>query len=161
VRDLDVQLWIVGERLPSDHAGNVSAALEAARGPRLHLLGPRDDVPQLLRAADIFTLPSHREGMPRSIIEAMMTGLPVVATDIRGSREEVIDGETGLLASEGNADAFAAALGHLLDDPKRVVKMRKTALETISKHHNLMHAANQLNRILRDAAGAAANTRAR
>ena len=64
---------------------------------RIRFLGYRQDMADLMRAADIFTLPSHREGMPRSIIEAMLTGLPVVATNIRGSREEVVDGETGLL----------------------------------------------------------------
>ena len=69
-----------------------------------------------MRAVDIFTLPSHREGMPRSIIEAMMTGLPVVATDIRGSREEVVNGETGFLVPVRDAQALATALAGLADD---------------------------------------------
>ena len=59
----------------------------------------------LLAAADLFVLPSHREGMPRSIIEAMATGLPVVATDIRGAREEVVPHETGLLVPYDPAQA--------------------------------------------------------
>ena len=113
VADLEVHLWVVGERLASDHAGSIDAALAAARGPRLHLLGARDDVPELLRAADIFTLPSHREGMPRSIIEAMMSGLPVVATDVRGSREEVVDGETGRLVPVGQVAPLNRALAAL------------------------------------------------
>ena len=70
----------------------------------------------LLRAADVFTLPSHREGMPRSIIEAMLSGLPVVATDIRGSREEVVDGECGLLVPVGDARGLAASLSRLAAD---------------------------------------------
>jgi len=74
-------------------------------------------VPDILRAADIFTLPSHREGMPRSIIEAMMCALPVVATDIRGSREEVVDGETGLLVPVNDPAALALALDRLARDP--------------------------------------------
>jgi glycosyltransferase involved in cell wall biosynthesis len=74
-------------------------------------------VPALLGAADIFTLPSHREGMPRSIIEAMMTGLPVVATDIRGSREEVVPEETGALVPVNDAAALARALNRLVADP--------------------------------------------
>ena len=115
-RDLDVHLWVVGERLASDHARPIETEIAAARGPRLHLLGARDDVPELLRAADIFTLPSHREGMPRSIIEAMMSGLPVVATDVRGSREEVVDGETGRLVPVGDVAALREALGELAGD---------------------------------------------
>src|SRR5262249_2394383 len=67
----------------------------------------------LMRAADIYTLPSHREGMPRSVIEAMMTGLPVVGTDIRGTREEVVERETGTLVPVGDAQALTAALARL------------------------------------------------
>ncbi len=118
---LDAWLWAVGERLPSDHAKGIAREIDAATadpslGPRLRLLGARDDVPALLRAADIYTLPSHREGMPRSIIEAMMSGLPVVATDIRGAREEVVDGETGRLVPVADVAALAEALGALIDD---------------------------------------------
>ena len=111
-RRLDVHLWLVGERLASDHG----RPIDARPGPRLHLLGARDDVPELLRAADIFALPSHREGMPRSIIEAMMSGLPVIATDIRGSREEVVDGDTGRLVAVGDGAALSEALVELAED---------------------------------------------
>lgn len=121
MRAVDADLWIVGERLPSDHADSVSAAMEAAaRDPvlakRVRFLGYRADVPDLMRAADIFTLPSHREGMPRSVIEAMMSGLPVVGTNIRGTREEVVEGETGTLVPVGDAGALGAALNRLAGD---------------------------------------------
>ncbi|MEM8603662.1 MAG: glycosyltransferase family 4 protein [Cyanobacteria bacterium P01_H01_bin.121] len=76
--------------------------------------GFRADVPELLSLLDIFTLPSYREGLPRSIIEAMATGLPVVATDIRGCREAVIDNETGLIVPPGEHQPLAIALGKLL-----------------------------------------------
>ncbi len=115
------ELWVIGERLKSDHAPDIDHAVEALaadpqRGERVKFLGYRADVPALLRAADIFTLPSHREGMPRSIIEAMLSGLPVVATDIRGAREEVVDGETGLLVPPRDAARLAAALARLAGD---------------------------------------------
>ncbi|MFQ5783946.1 MAG: glycosyltransferase family 4 protein [Alphaproteobacteria bacterium] len=121
MRALDAVLWVVGERLASDRARAIEAEIAAAvadpaLGPRLRLLGRRDDVPEILRAADVFALPSHREGMPRSIIEAMMTGLPVVATDIRGAREEVVDGATGALVPVGAASALARALARLAGD---------------------------------------------
>jgi glycosyltransferase involved in cell wall biosynthesis len=113
---------VAGERLASDHAGSIAADIAAAeRDPalsgRVRFLGYRTDVPDLLRAADVFVLPSHREGMPRSIIEAMLSALPVVATDIRGAREEVIEGETGLLVPVAQPVALAAALGRLATDP--------------------------------------------
>jgi glycosyltransferase involved in cell wall biosynthesis len=114
-------LACIGTRLESDHEGAVDAALAAAQGTpttaaRLRLLGYRTDVDALLRGADLFVLPSHREGMPRAIIEAMMTGLPVVATRIRGAREIVADGTTGLLVPVRDEAALAAALARLVND---------------------------------------------
>jgi glycosyltransferase involved in cell wall biosynthesis len=121
IEKLDVHLWVAGDRLASDHADAIDAALAAVEADdglkaRVHLLGQRDDVDELMRAADIFTLPSHREGMPRSIIEAMMTALPVVATDIRGCREEVVPCETGLLVPVRDPEALSAALAQLAGD---------------------------------------------
>ncbi len=121
MRAVDAELWIVGARLASDHADGVDAALHAAENDpvlktRIRLLGYRSDVHDLLRAADIFTLPSHREGMPRSIIEAMLSGLPVVATDIRGSREAIVHGQTGFLVPVRDPSALATALSRLADN---------------------------------------------
>lgn len=121
MKHVDAELWAIGDRLPSDHADPIDAALRAAgQDPvlkrRVRFLGYRADVPELMRAADIFTLPSHREGMPRSVIEAMMTGLPVVGTAIRGTREEVVEGETGTLVPVANTAALADALNRLAGD---------------------------------------------
>ncbi len=121
MREVEAALWVIGERLTSDHAAAIDAAIseierDVVLGRRVRFLGYRGDVADLLRAADIFTLPSHREGMPRSIVEAMLSALPVVATDIRGSREEVVDGETGLLVPVEAPRALAAALGRLARD---------------------------------------------
>ena len=98
MRDVDAELWVVGERLASDHGEDLEPYFAACGlGARLRRLGYREDVPALLAAADIFVLPSHFEGLPMSVIEAMLTGLPVVATDMRGPREQVEEGRTGLL----------------------------------------------------------------
>ncbi|MBT5038227.1 MAG: glycosyltransferase, partial [Rhodospirillaceae bacterium] len=122
MRDVDAELWAVGARLESDHASGIADVIDSIeRDPslknRVRFLGYRQDVPDLMRAADIFTLPSHREGMPRSIIEAMMVGLPVIATNIRGSREEVVAGETGLLVPVNDAKSLADAIRQLAGDP--------------------------------------------
>lgn len=117
---------LVGERLPSDHDASIERELRDAQkilGSRLLAPGYRADVAELLGAMDLFCLPSYREGMPRSIIEAMMMELPVVATDIRGAREEVIPGKTGLLVPTRNAAALTRALETLVADPERSRQM--------------------------------------
>lgn len=116
-------LWVllIGGRLDSDHAQGVEAEFAAARtvlGQRLIAPGLRDDIPQLLAAMDVFCLPSWREGMPRTIIEAMMMAKPVVATNIRGSREEVVHEETGLLVPVRSPERLADAIERLLNAPE-------------------------------------------
>ena len=114
----DAELWVVGERLDSDRGDDMLALLRGAGlGCRLRVLGYRTDVAAILAAADIFALPSHFEGLPMSVIEAMLTGLPVVATDIRGPREQVVPGVTGLLVPAGQAAPLAEALGRLTREP--------------------------------------------
>lgn len=117
MRDVDADLWVVGERLASDHGEDLEPVFAAAGlGHRLRRLGYREDIPALMAAADIFTLPSHFEGLPMSVIEAMLSGLPVVATDISGPREQVVDGETGLLVPPMRAEPLAVALRRLAGD---------------------------------------------
>lgn len=79
--------------------------------------GFRDDTPELLGLLDVFCLPTYfGEGLPRSILEAMAMGLPIVTTDIRGCREAVIPDENGLIVPPKDSDALAEALGQLLSD---------------------------------------------
>jgi glycosyltransferase involved in cell wall biosynthesis len=130
----DAELWVVGERLGSDRGDDMSALLRnAGLGRRLRLLGYRTDVAAVLAAADIFVLPSHFEGLPMSVIEAMLTGLPVVATTIRGPREQVVPEVTGLLVPPATVEPLAAALRRLANDPAARAEMgeagRMRALE--------------------------------
>ena len=112
-----VTLWVAGERLTSDRGPDMATLLqEAGLGERVRLLGYREDVADLMAAADIFVLPSRFEGLPMSVIEAMLTGLPVVATNVRGPAEQVVPELTGLLVPVGDASALAAALGRLVAD---------------------------------------------
>jgi len=85
-------------------------------GDSVQVLGYREDIPEILMASDIFLLTSLNEGIPVTIIEAMMAGLPVVATEVGGVSEIVVNGETGLLVPPGNPDAIAKALRQLATD---------------------------------------------
>jgi glycosyltransferase involved in cell wall biosynthesis len=122
------KLLIVGDTLDSDRdrrtrkymKGIIQRTnLEAA----VKFAGFRVDIPQLLSTMDLLVLPSHREGMPRTILEAMASGKPVVATDIRGCREEVVDGGTGFLVPVKNPLALAEAIVRLLTNKEEASRM--------------------------------------
>lgn len=94
-----------------------------ARGSGVELLGERSDVPALLEAADVFALSSRAEALPMSVLEAMARGLPVVAPDLGGTSDAVVDGETGLLVAPGDSSALARALVRLAREPQRARRM--------------------------------------
>ena len=109
-------LLVVGE---GPLRGELEAALAAAPADHraaVHLLGPRDDVPALMREWDLFVLPSRTEGISNTILEAMASGLPVLATAVGGNPELVVDGETGRLVPRDDPEAMAEALAALLAD---------------------------------------------
>jgi glycosyltransferase involved in cell wall biosynthesis len=99
-----------------ERAALEAQAREAGVGERVHFLGYRDDVPDLLAACDVFALPSLYEGLPLSVMEAMAAGKPVVASAIGGTDEAVVHGETGLLVPTRDPDALAEAIGACLSD---------------------------------------------
>jgi glycosyltransferase involved in cell wall biosynthesis len=90
---------------------------------RVHFLGHRDDVPELLAACDLFVLPSLYEGLPLSVLEAMAASRPVVATDVGGTGEAVVQGETGLLVRPGAPAELGEAIRALLGDRARAARM--------------------------------------
>jgi glycosyltransferase involved in cell wall biosynthesis len=118
---------VVGDSLPSDRDQfGKSFKKEVAKAgltPHFLFAGQTNLVVDHLRIMDIFVLPSHREGFPRSIVEAMSAGLPVVATDIRGCREAVVHGRTGLIVPPKDAKALADAVEHLLANPEEAAAM--------------------------------------
>jgi phosphatidyl-myo-inositol dimannoside synthase len=118
--------WVLagaGDRL--EEWRRAAAGMEG--GGRVHCPGEvlRDALPGLYRAADLFVLPAvhdrkgNVDGLPNVILEAMASGLPVVASGISGIPLAVVDGETGALVPERDATALATALAALLADPAR------------------------------------------
>lgn len=86
---------------------------------RIHMLGVRKDIPDLLNASDVFVLPSLWEGCPLSILEAMAAGLPVIASSVGGIPELVQQEKTGLLVRPGEAADLADKMQSLLEDGDR------------------------------------------
>lgn len=90
-------------------------------------LGERTDVDELYPLMDIFVLPSLREGFPRSVLEASAMQRPIVATDIRGCREAVKNGETGVLVPPSNPESLALAIASLINDANEAERLAKNA----------------------------------
>lgn len=94
-------------------------AVDAGIGSRVHLLGFRSDAPDVIAAGDLFVMPSLSEGLPLALVEAMATGLPIVASDV-GGIPEVVEGDTeAVLVPAASPPALAAAIRSLLGDPAR------------------------------------------
>jgi len=110
-----VALALVGDGAERGDVARVLA--EGGVADRVWMPGPRDDVPELLRAMDLFVLPSRAEGMSNTVLEAMATGLPVVATAVGGNGELVADGATGRLVPPEDPSALAGAIAAYLEAP--------------------------------------------
>ena len=110
---------LVGDTDPMNPAAIGEAQLQQWREEGIvEWLGHREDIPALLSRSQIACLPSYREGLPRSLLEAMAAGLPIVTTDVPGCREAVADGVNGLIVPARDGAALAAALRKLIDDPE-------------------------------------------
>ena len=97
----------------------------------IHFLGSRHDVPDLFAASDYFVLPSLWEGLPMALIEAMASGLPIVATDVSGTRQVMIPGETGIVVPPGDAQQLKEAIEYFLSDPAQARIMGAAAQRRI------------------------------
>ena len=130
----DAVLVVVGPT-DGDKADSLPDEVVArAESTGVRFLGMRDDVHDLYRAMDVYVLASHREGFPRSAMEAAASGLPIVATDIRGCRQVVEHGVTGLLVEVRSPTALADALDQLLGDAATRSAMGTAALQRARRH---------------------------
>lgn len=100
------------------------------------LAGERQDIPQLLASSDVFASSSHREGLPLSVLEAMMAGLPIVATSV-GDIPNVVTKETGVVVPPHQPEMLAEALNDLLKDPSKRREMGKAAKDRAMREYSL------------------------
>lgn len=116
-KNANARFVLVGEPDPANPASVPKEQLQNWHGTHgIEWLGHRDDMPSVLQAAHIACLPSYREGVPKSLLEAAACGLPMVATDTPGCREIVRENVNGFLVPRRDAHALAAALKKLIDD---------------------------------------------
>ena len=120
--DVDFRLSVIGQATAADdlvYLGELeSRAARLGIADRVDWLGYRDDAGELMRAADVLVSPSRREGVPRVLMEAMFRGVPVIATDVGGVADLVVNNVTGLLVPSADSVQLAAAIRSIARSPE-------------------------------------------
>jgi glycosyltransferase involved in cell wall biosynthesis len=133
-RGRDVRLLIAGSADPANPGSIAPEEIEAwSRRPNVRHLGYVEDVPALWASAHVAVLPSHREGMPLSLLEAAACGRPLIATDVPGCREIARAGLNALLVPREDADALADAIDRLAGDRELRRKFGAASRELVEK----------------------------
>ena len=123
-------LWVGDGEMRAELA---SAVLGRDLQEHVRLLGRREDVPTLLQASDLFLLPSRYEGHPFALLEAMATGVPIVASDAGGAPEIMRDGVDGLVHARGDLDDLATKLSWALDHPTEMEAFAESARSRVAE----------------------------
>lgn len=131
-----------GARLAIVGGGPLQAELTALVGSegvadKVWFAGERNDIPETMRAFDVFVQPSISEGISNTLLEAMASGLPVIATEVGGNPELVDAGRTGLLVRSGDIDGLAAAMGQLYHQPDRSAALGRAGRERVLAEFSL------------------------
>jgi len=131
---LPAELLLVGEGELLERQRRLAGRLGIA--DRVQFLGGRKDVPEIMADCDIFVLTSHYEGFPNVTLEAMRAGLPVIASDVGGTREAIIEGETGFVVPHGDLATLKKKLAFLIQNREVRITMgqagRKHYLENFT-----------------------------
>ena len=132
-------------------------ALAAASGigDRIHFLGSRPDVPELLPGLDLLCLTSYREALPLSILEGMAVGLPIVSTDVGAISDVVRDGTDGFLVGARDTEMLAQRIGRLADDPDLRSRMGMAGRQRVAENFVLDDVARRYEALFNELGGAA------
>jgi len=117
---------------------------------KIVFMGLQTDVQEILRAIDVFVLNSKTEGMSYAVLEAMSTGLPVIATAVGANIELVSHGDEGYLVSHGDIESLAAYMVRLGTNPSLLSKMGQKAREKIIKDYSLNRMVSSYNDLYRE-----------
>jgi len=141
-KKLDVVLLLVGQGSLMEEVKKLASELKLE--DKVRFLGVRRDVPDLMNAADTYVMSSAWEGMPMVLLEAGACGLPVVATDVGGNSEVVLNGKTGFIVPPRNPEALAQAMEKMMALPKeKRLEMGEAGRAYIEANYSLEHVVDQ------------------
>lgn len=141
---------VIGQGVVRDDAAALSERLGIA--DRVHFVGQRDDVAELLRASDLLAVTSYHEGFGRTITEGMSSELPVVSFASGATPEIIVDGETGFLTPEGDIGEFAEACVRLMSSSSMRARFGRAGLLRAREHFDVGPFVGKTERVLREAA---------
>jgi len=143
----NIRMVLAGEGDQRNFLGSLVSELGISE--QVEFLGVRNDVPELLGAADSVLMPSLTEGFPRTAIEAMAAGKPVIATNVGGTPEAVIDGETGILVPARDSDALSAAIVRLVGDTDLQARLAQAGRKRAEKNYSVDRYVSRLDELYR------------
>lgn len=141
-RHPEAEFWIVGGYDTNPTAVKEAEVAAWSDAGLVKYFGRQDDVLPFYQGASVFVLPSYHEGTPRTCLEAMAVGRPVITTDAPGCRETVLEGETGFLVPVRDSGALAEKIIYFIDHPQAIAAMGGRALEFVAEKYDV-HAVNR------------------
>jgi len=144
----NIHLLLVGEGKEKDNLVEQIKDYESKK--HIHFLSRRNDVPELLKISNLFILATLFEGMSNAIMEAMASGIAIIATDIPENRQLIKNNETGLLVSSRNSQAISRAIEKIIENGNLKESLCKKAQEKISSDYDLKIVAEKFSKYLND-----------
>ncbi len=153
LKDLDWEWCIAGDGPQMEALKSLARELGVAE--RVTFLGwqSREELAQWYHRSNVFLFPSRHEGMPNAVLEAMASGLPVIATRIAGSEELVVDGATGLLVNPEDVDSLRDSLSRLIVEAETRERMGRAARRRVASEYSWENAARRYSEYLQKAIG--------
>lgn len=154
----NLKLILAGEKLPSDYSQGIKMEIEefTRNHPNiLHMTGMIDseyELAEVYRSMDIFCLPSYREGLPTALLEAVASGVPSIATNIRGCNEIIKDGINGLLVQPGEPTQLASAICRLISEPQKRSEFSAKGRDLIVENYSGIKSFKHQEKVLRELA---------
>lgn len=130
----NTKLLLVGKKTSENFYQKICAKIKQYDlEERVFFAGNRSDIPEILKASDVFILPSRSEGTPAALVEAMATGLPCIATDTGGIPEVIVHGENGLMFRREDADDLAEKIISVISDSELQIQLIRAAQQDLQK----------------------------
>ncbi|VAX34860.1 hypothetical protein MNBD_UNCLBAC01-1102 [hydrothermal vent metagenome] len=145
---MDVKLLIIGDGQLKENLKSLVKKLNIEN--KVKFLGFRKDIPELINILDLFVLSSTMEGVSLTLLEAMAAGKPVIATNVGGNPEVVVDGDTGLLVPSGDPKKMAEAIIKILSDKELAAQMGNAGRKRVEKFFSLEKMVDKYEKIYQE-----------